>query len=230
MALIILTALGLTLAATTSTELQVAANYRWSQQALYNAEAGLEIAKRSLVQIWGNLPPPRTAPWDPGVDPAAPAVVPSFPGTRNNEMWTCDTRGGGMGYGFVLDGLENQTSYMGMPLNGSFTVWARWPLDYNPNGTIQERSKRDAIIVVAEGTAPYAYGQGARQVASQVLEATFYTNAGDSSKGCKQRMEMAGSGPAGGGYDPCDALDDEGGTVAMGASAPRAIQELQQNP
>ena len=40
LALLLLTFLGLTLAATTSTELQIATNYRWSQQALYNARSG----------------------------------------------------------------------------------------------------------------------------------------------------------------------------------------------
>jgi len=37
LSLMLLTFLGLTLATTTSTELQIATNYRWSQQALYNA-------------------------------------------------------------------------------------------------------------------------------------------------------------------------------------------------
>ena len=45
LSLMLLTFLGLTLATTTSTELQIATNYRWSQQALYNAEAGLEAAR-----------------------------------------------------------------------------------------------------------------------------------------------------------------------------------------
>ena len=45
LSLMLLTFLGLTLATTTSTELQIATNYRWSQQALYNAEAGIESAR-----------------------------------------------------------------------------------------------------------------------------------------------------------------------------------------
>jgi hypothetical protein len=51
LSLMLLTFLGLTLAATTSTELQIATNYRWSQQALYNAEAGLQAAKLLLAQV-----------------------------------------------------------------------------------------------------------------------------------------------------------------------------------
>jgi len=37
LALMLLTFLGLTLATSTSTELRIATNYRWNQQALYNA-------------------------------------------------------------------------------------------------------------------------------------------------------------------------------------------------
>ncbi len=50
LALMLLTFLGLTLATTTSTELQIATNYRWGQQALYNAEAGLEAGKVILAR------------------------------------------------------------------------------------------------------------------------------------------------------------------------------------
>ena len=57
--LLLLTFLGLTLATTTSTELQIANNYRWSQQAYYNAEAGMELAKRFLrgQTVWIGLRP-----------------------------------------------------------------------------------------------------------------------------------------------------------------------------
>ena len=50
LSLMLLTFLGLTLATTTSTELQIATNYRWSQQALYNAEAGIEAARIILAK------------------------------------------------------------------------------------------------------------------------------------------------------------------------------------
>ena len=51
LSLLLLTFLGLTLAATTSTELQIASNQRWSQQARYNAEAGLQAAQIILRDI-----------------------------------------------------------------------------------------------------------------------------------------------------------------------------------
>ena len=61
LALMLMTFLGLTLATSTSTELQIATNYRWSQQALYNAEAGIEYGKVLLRTMnWTNiLPAPR---------------------------------------------------------------------------------------------------------------------------------------------------------------------------
>ena len=64
LALMLLTFLGLTLATSTSTELQIATNYRWSQQAYYNAEAGIEYG-RSLLRYmnWSLiLPTPRMGP------------------------------------------------------------------------------------------------------------------------------------------------------------------------
>jgi hypothetical protein len=90
----LLTFLGLTMAATTSTELQIATNYRWSQQALYNAEAGLEAARVVLANVstasngWlGVLPTKRTTEWAAGAAPAPGllvndlerVVLPAFP-------------------------------------------------------------------------------------------------------------------------------------------------------
>jgi len=76
----LLTFLGLTLATTTSTELQIATNYRWSQQALYNAEAGLEAARIVLSGIadpttgWATrLPAARPGTWPQG-PPLPPAT------------------------------------------------------------------------------------------------------------------------------------------------------------
>ena len=92
----------LTLATTTSTELQIATNYRWSQQAFYNAEAGIEAAKRALATAdWSVvLPAPRTTPtWLGNVNPGAPMGTAT---ARNFENWACDQRGNGAGYGRVL--------------------------------------------------------------------------------------------------------------------------------
>jgi Tfp pilus assembly protein PilX len=132
LALMLMTFLGLTLAATTSTELQIATNYRWSQQALYNAEAGLEYGKSVLRNMnWSLiLPTPRMGGREAGctttstasagfkcwwlntTTPAetAPTEPPPYARadpqgvpSRNFENSSCDVYGGGMGYGVVLD-------------------------------------------------------------------------------------------------------------------------------
>ena len=105
LSLLLLTFLGLTLATTTSTELQIANNYRWSEQARYNAESGLELAKRFLQQntAWQILvPAARPA----GGLTATPSFVHNLPGpagedARNFENSDCDTETA-VGYGVVL--------------------------------------------------------------------------------------------------------------------------------
>jgi len=145
LALMLLTFLGLTLSTTTSTELQIATNYRWSQQALYNAEAGIEAAKlvlRNVPTDWNSvLPERRTTPWGgtTGNSPAAPTTAPSTTATRNYENSGCDSPSK-IGYGAVLDDTpagalnlgqaaagpyENVTTFLGQPLPGAFTVWIR---------------------------------------------------------------------------------------------------------
>jgi hypothetical protein len=133
LALMLLTFMGLTLATMTSTELQIATNYRWSQQALYNAEAGIEYGKALLRNMnWSLiLPAPREGPPPAGTTPACTNASsstfmcwrpnsPFTPGipiepppyarpdahtnpTRNFENSNCDKYGAGMGFGVVLD-------------------------------------------------------------------------------------------------------------------------------
>ena len=94
MALMLLTFLGLTLATTTSTELQIATNYRWSQQALYNAEAGIEAGKQILRNIpvgvsWATLlPSVRAGSWTTD-DPVPPrSECPCIPaGSASADDW-----------------------------------------------------------------------------------------------------------------------------------------------
>lgn len=72
LALMLLTFLGLTLATTTSTELQIATNYRWGMQALYNAEAGLD-AGRAILRIpsdWSTILPPARTRWTISASPS----------------------------------------------------------------------------------------------------------------------------------------------------------------
>ena len=224
LALLLLTAVGLTLATSTSTEVQVAANYRWSYQALYNAEAGLEVAKNSLVTSWGVgtttgvgwlSPAARTTGfWDPATKtpPIPPPVARLSQSDRNYEMGQCDRLGNGMGYGVLAPGLSNISTFGGQTLNGAFTVWYRKPLVYNSNGTVQDWGTpadlnaytTDVMVVVSEGVAPSAvtsaFTAGTRAV--QVVEATIY---GPPTTGnCEADLSgQAGGGAGGAGVDPC---------------------------
>jgi len=183
LALMLLTAVGLTLATSTSTEVQVAANYRWSLQALYNAEAGVEVAKNLLVGAdWTAHPKARTiADWDPSTNTISPPAASDVETatrtttvTRDFEMGRCDAIGNGMGYGVIMPdnltataggaALENRTTYATQTLNGAFTVWYRKPHVYNTNGTVRDFGKvqadrdnyADVVVVVSEGVAPYS--------------------------------------------------------------------------
>ena len=162
LSLMLLTFLGLTMATTTSTELQIATNYRWSQQALYNAEAGLEAARvvlsrsADVTDQWlPLLPAPRSPAWVPGAAP--PPIEP--PVGRDFYHSDCDQRGG-IGYGRVLtEGAiryENQSAFDGHALNGAFTIWVRRGLRVDNAGQyLDEAIFNDRLIVVAEGVAPY---------------------------------------------------------------------------
>jgi hypothetical protein len=199
----LLTFLGLTLAATTSTELQIATNYRWSQQALYNAEAGLEAARVILSDVadpatyWAGVPPP-----------AHETKVAS----RDFERDDCDTRGG-IGYGRVLAGntinYENVDTYAGRTLNGAFTIWIRRPLDVNNGGEYSDHPDNDVLVVVSEGVAPYSGASSAltrARQATRVLETRFnlaLTTKQGPVCGPGMMMGQEGGSPMGENYNAC---------------------------
>jgi hypothetical protein len=170
LSLMLLTFLGLTLAATTSTELQIATNYRWSLQAFYNAEAGIEAGKRVLQDInWRAALPAARGSWTPPTTQPVPATnqpVPPFAGaTRDFEMGLCDQRGFGAGYGVVLnDGITTYENLAIVPrlggaeaLNGSFTLWIRREVIPNPAvaGDYQDSTDDEQLVLTSEGVAPY---------------------------------------------------------------------------
>ena len=153
LALMLLTSLGLSLSSTTSTELQISTNHRWSEQARFNAEAGIEFGLQLLTTIpnWENILPARraVAPWPVNAPVGGPAGNDGALNradawgnpSRNFENWSCDARGFGQGYGIVLDDgtgspSQYQTNVGGLPLNGAFTLWVRRPVMWsqsNPN-------------------------------------------------------------------------------------------------
>ena len=184
LALMLLTFLGLTLSATTSTELQIATNYRWSQQALYNAEAGLEAGKiilRGIPTDWSAiLPPKRPSPWIAGSAPVCPGAsgcsAPNADANlRNWELAGCDSWGG-VGYGVILDDnavsgsliggqakngpYQDVSNFRGQALNGgSFTLWVRRDManvgaQLGDDPGLPPSNTVGTLVLTAEGTAP----------------------------------------------------------------------------
>jgi hypothetical protein len=228
LSLMLLTFLGLTLAATTSTELQIATNYRWSQQALYNAEAGLEAARIVLSGVadvsngWvASLPPLRTTPWAPGG-----GTTPGGGVGRDYYKANCDDRGA-VGYGLVLvdptERYENISTFGGQTLNGAFSIWIRRPLVVDNAGLYTDDTRNDALIIVSEGVAPYVggfAGQASALVRSRqalrVLETRFtlgLTSAGDPC-GLGRQQGQEGGSPMGENFNPCvNVTAGAGGTL-----------------
>jgi PilX N-terminal len=229
--LLVLTFLGLTLAATTSTELQIATNYRWGQQALYNAEAGLEVAKvylRAVPVDWQTvLPDPRPTAWPigGGTRPLYPAGYPAPHPSRDFENYACDAFGGQTGYGIVLNGssvtggpafLQDVTQVMTYNLNGAFTVWIRRPLTY-AGDNIQDVTDNSVAIITAEGIAP---ALGMANAARRVVELRVQGASFD----CESQAAMSGAGQGGAGFATCRHLNKGCGAAgsiegAFGAAA-----------
>jgi hypothetical protein len=230
LSLMLLTFLGLTLATTTSTELQIATNYRWSQQALYNAQAGLDAAKLLLSNVartggnWGAIvPAPRLAPWTAPINnqtPGAPAAAPSAITGRDYERNNCVPGDrGGIGYGVVLRALdpvtsnptrwENVSNFMGQALNGAFTLWVRREVVAATNGTFTDdgTAAPTALVITSEGVAPFIGASTAfsrANQATQVIELTLALVTVD--KKCRQPVGQEGSGPSGENFDTCSKL------------------------
>jgi hypothetical protein len=236
MALMLLTFLGLTLAVSTSTELRISNNYRWSQQAQYNAEAGIEVARNLLRTMdWGTiLPTARAATWEPDTF-TSPGLVPTAKyaradaiglATRNFENGPCDTWGNGAGYGVVLDDggadapYQNKTTILGQSLNGAITLWIRRPLVTSPDGIFTDNTSSDALVITSEGSAPFvgaAMGSVTAQTgrAVHVMEATLARTV---DKVCGSRGGQTGGGPEGAGFSPCDPIDGSGLKTVVGGA------------
>jgi type IV pilus assembly PilX-like protein len=232
MALMLLTFLGLTLATTTSTELQIATNYRWSQQALYNAEAGIEATKVLLAGIpvttsWNEVMPSArtTTSWT--VPFAGNVAQPALPTSqsaavdewgiplRNWENDNCDERGGNVGYGVILeiplsgDPLQNKTTLLGQNLNGAVTIWVRRPPLFRDDGTVTDVAAENSLVVTAEGSAPFsggdvssAFAQASRATRTLEVSLLRLVTAGEGAA-CEAYRAQAGKGVSGSGFGAC---------------------------
>jgi hypothetical protein len=243
LALLLLTFLGLTIATSTSTELQIATNYRWGQQALYNAEAGLEAAKviisnqpvadaiKGITALPAVRPIVPAVPWPLGAVslPVEPMVGRDFENGVNPATANCDRRGGGMGYGLVLTDklptptrFENISNWGGQNLNGTFTIWIRRELTSRTDGQFNDYDGPDSdvtAVVTVEGTAPYTgappsgFEQANRSV--RILETTLVLNQSQGITSCSGLEGQAGMSPQGDNFG-CAMLDD----TSVGALQP----------
>ncbi len=237
--LMVLTFLGLSLAATTSTDLQIASNYRWSRQAYYNAEAGLEAAKvylRAVPVDWQSvLPPPPAAgtqwKWEtqtPGSPaPGARGGGRTAPGARDYENSGCDAWGGGAGYGLVLSAasleggtavLENRTTALGQNLNGMFTVWIRRPIVADGAGNLSDSPRNDIAIITSEGVAPLTaaiLAGGSVRAQANAARVVLETTVVGASFDCESYKAMAGAGAGGAGFFACTQLGNTCGGGAL---------------
>ena len=242
LALMLLTFLGLTLATSTSQELQIASNHRWNQQALYNAEAGIEVGKAILRDVsWEEVLPERrminpTTPdtWtvpDYLTSSSSPAACPNCTDTtdasgrtlRNFENAPCDAQGGQTGYGNILnDGTASPYQYVttvfGQSVNGAFTIWVRRLTEAANTGEIQDSSDNEQLIMTVEGIAPYRAEQATLGIsqsnrAVKLIEYTVSREARENTA-CATRAGQAGGGPEGANFGGCVTMD--AGRVAEG--------------
>jgi hypothetical protein len=227
--LMVLTFLGLALATTTSTELQIAYNYKWGAQADYNAQAGLELAKRFLrQQTWSVLVPASR-------DNAGMNALPAWglSNSRDFENNDCDVLPGGLkgvGYGVVLQiagsqPFQNVTSFLGQSLGGAFTVWVRRPTEVPDNGLYRDVEKDDRLVVTVEGVAPFQAAAATstfaqRRQAVRVLEVEVQRiDPGD----CENDFTgQSGMGALGSNYDPCGSVDHAGVPNAQSEVTPNS--------
>jgi Tfp pilus assembly protein PilX len=180
LALMLLSTMGLALSSSSTTEMQIASNQRWSEAARYNAEAGIEYGMNLLrTADWAAiLPAARTAAdWNPSLWNTSPAsaatgTAPQTRATRNFENWRCDSKGYGMGYGVVFDDggaqgpEEFRTDIGGVSMNGAFTLWVRRPVRWNgdvnnpasPGTALEDYPNPDVLVLVSEGVAPFTRG------------------------------------------------------------------------
>jgi len=241
LSLMLLTFLGLTLAATTSTELQIATNYRWSQQALYNAEAGLEAAKLLLAQVarvdasFRNiLPAPRPGTWHygrtgtSGGPPDPNAGTPARAGLRDYEMMGCADRSG-VGYGRVLTApvgtpqpgdYQDVSQFMATSVNGAFTLWVRRDIVVSAAGDFSDNPDDTSLVVTAEGIAPYTSQNNAVARAHQarrILEVGYSLLVNQGNR-CQGLSGQEGLAPSGENFDPCSPLQASGVATALGGA------------
>jgi hypothetical protein len=202
--LFVLSVLGLALMLTTTAEKDISVNYRWSEMAFFNADAGLEFGKNVLagyVLRDGDfrlaLPPARTA--GQMNNPPEALCAPAAPGCRDYQFnlpqggvtlyigrVLRDQNGRLLQYDFrnpAPGDLRGDVDGDGtIDVSGSVTIWVRRPIqgnaDYGALGT-PSADRHDRAIITAEGVAPsYESAGTGRAAAIKRLEMTVSISGG----------------------------------------------------
>ena len=183
---------------------------------------------------------------------------------RNFESGGCDQRGGGVGYGVVLNDvgslapqglMQNKTVIFNQRLNGAVTLWVRRDTGIAMNGQISDDPADSALVLTAEGVAPYSDGSSALAFARanqavRVVE-TYLLRALGGASPCESYRAQVGGGVSGSNFGVCtnvvltctgaagsfetellntmlgDVSRDAGGTRAIGSGGKGTFASLQ---
>ena len=156
---------------------------------------------------------------------------------RNFENAGCDKRGGNVGYGVILNDIgstnaqgpmQNKTVIFGQRLNGAVSLWVRRGISVNTfmtlGNNIQDEPSQIALVLTAEGVAPYSDGSSSlafatANQATHVYEVSLLRQA-DQTDPCEAYRAQAGNGVSGSGFAVCGALrlDCSGGGTGQEAN------------
>ena len=98
---------------------------------------------------------------------------------------------------------------MGTTLNGAFTIWVRRDLAVSPTGEFSDNTDNTALVVTAEGIAPYTRRRPTpspaptRRAGSSRSAYSLLVNQGNR---CQGLSGQEGLGPSGENFDPCSPL------------------------
>ena len=218
--LFILTVLGMAIMLTTTTETDIAANYRWGEMAFFNADAALEYGKNVLAayamrdgDLRNAVPPPR-GPGEMNGKPidAQACADETQPGCRDYQYFL--ERGGNRIYiGRVLrdvNGRLVQYDFRQPAVNdtrgdidddnlgdiqGAVTLWGRRPGAGDEDHGFPP-DLHDRVILTAEGTAPNFEAMGtARSPSLRRIEMTVVLGSDASVTGDRYSDVTRGSQP-----------------------------------
>ncbi len=114
--------------------------------------------------------------------------------------------------------LQNISNFPGLPLqglNGTFTLWVKRPVVVT-GGLYSDNAANDALVLTAEGTAPYTGPASAGQAFARANRAVRFlevTLTSAEPQECGGGSGQKGLGSAGAGFNPCVPLNENFGTL-----------------